>query len=106
MPEENSYLIDCFSSTSNPSVLAGSGQGGMTDKCHEHNEKSITTKRTYEYNDNWELTRCTEKSDGNKTVVHNYEYDKVGNRTVYERLENGVTKERYKYDGDGNLVRE
>ena len=78
------------------------------------------------------MTRCTEKSDGNKTVVHNYEYDKVGNRTVYERLENGVTKERYKYeyndanqlvkrkntriwgdpgttykyDGDGNLVQE
>ena len=110
----------------------GSGQGGTTDKCHEHDEKSVTTKRTYEYNDNWELTRCTEKSDGNKTVVHNYEYDKVGNRTVYERLENGVTKERYKYeyndanqlvkrkntriwgdpgttykyDGDGNLVQE
>jgi RHS repeat-associated protein len=83
-------------------------------------------------NYNWELTRCTEKSDGNKTVAHNYEYDKVGNRTVYERLENGVTKERYKYeyndanqlvkrkntriwgdpgttykyDGDGNLVQE
>jgi RHS repeat-associated protein len=53
------------------------------------------------------LTRCTEKSDGNKTVVHNYEYDKMGNRTVYERLENGVTKERYKYEyNDANqLVR-
>ncbi len=110
----------------------GNATDGTADKCHEHDEKSVTTKRTYEYNDNWELTRCTEKSDGNKTVVYNYEYDKVGNRTVYERLENGVTKERYKYeyndanqlvkrkntriwgdpgttyqyDGDGNLVQE
>ncbi len=67
----------------------------------------IQWKRTYEYNDNWELTRCTEKSDGNKTVVHNYEYNKVGNRTIYERLENGVTKERYKceYNDVNQLVK-
>ena len=97
-----------------------------------HKEKTVKTTRKYEYDENWQLTRCTEKTVGGKTVVYNYTYDKVGNRTVYERIENGVSKEKYRYeyneanqlvkrkntkiwgdkgttytyDGDGNLIRE
>ena len=50
-----------------------------TDKADcEHQEKEIQTTRTYEYDDNWELTRCTEKAEGGKKTVHNYTYDKIG----------------------------
>ncbi len=38
-----------------------------TDKADcEHQEKEIQTTRTYEYDDNWELTRCTGKAEGGK----------------------------------------
>ena len=61
-----------------------------TDKADcEHQEKEIQTTRTYEYDDNWELTRCTEKAEGGKKTVHNYTYDKIGNRTSYEKIEDG-----------------
>ena len=102
-------------------------------KCKSHIIIGIyISTRKYEYDENWQLTRCTEKTVGGKTVVYNYTYDKVGNRTVYERIENGVSKEKYRYeyneanqlvkrkntkiwgdkgttytyDGDGNLIRE
>lgn len=81
------------------------GSGDTAGSMHCHKEKSVTTTRTYEYNENWQLTRCTEKTEGSATVVHNYTYDKVGNRTVYERLENGVTKAKYKYEyNDSNQL--
>lgn len=63
----------------------------------EHPEKTVKTSRSYEYDDNWELTRCTEKEEGGSKTIHNYTYDKAGNRTEYERIIDGVSKVKYKY---------
>ena len=73
----------------------------------EHQEKEIQTTRTYEYDDNWELTRCTEKAEGGKKTVHNYTYDKIGNRTSYEKIEDGVSKAKYnyKYNDSNQLIK-
>ena len=79
-----------------------------TDKADcEHQEKEIQTTRTYEYDDNWELTRCTEKAEGGKKTVHNYTYDKIGNRTSYEKIEDGVSKAKYnyKYNDSNQLIK-
>ena len=79
-----------------------------TDKADcEHQEKEIQTTRTYEYDDNWELTRCTEKAEGGKKTVHNYTYDKIGNRTSYEKIEDGVSKANYnyKYNDSNQLIK-
>ena len=79
-----------------------------TDKADcEHQEKEIQTTRTYEYDDNWELTRCTEKAEGGKKTVHNYTYDKIGNRTFYEKIEDGVSKAKYnyKYNDSNQLIK-
>ena len=79
-----------------------------TDKADcEHQEKEIQTTRTYEYDDNWELTRCTEKVEGGKKTVHNYTYDKIGNRTSYEKIEDGVSKAKYnyKYNDSNQLIK-
>ena len=79
-----------------------------TDKADcEHQEKEIQTTRTYEYDDNWELTRCTEKAEGGKKTVHNYTYDKIGNRTSYEKIEDGVSKVKYnyKYNDSNQLIK-
>ena len=79
-----------------------------TDKADcEHQEKEIQTTRTYEYDDNWELTRCTEKVEGGKKTVHNYTYDKIGNRTSYEKIEDGVSKANYnyKYNDSNQLIK-
>lgn len=74
-----------------------------TSCCHE--EKTVITKRTYKYDDNWELTRCTEKVEGGRKTVHNYTCDAVGNRTLYEKIEDGFTKEKYKYEySDSNQM--
>ena len=73
----------------------------------EHQEKEIQTTRTYEYDDNWELTRCTEKAEGGKKTVHNYTYDKIGNRTSYEKIEDGISKAKYnyKYNDSNQLIK-
>lgn len=73
----------------------------------EHQEKEIQTTRIYEYDDNWELTRCTEKVEGGKKTVHNYSYDKIGNRTSYEKIEDGVSKAKYnyKYNDSNQLIK-
>ena len=79
-----------------------------TDKADcEHQEKEIQTTRTYEYDDNWELTRCTEKAEGGKKTVHNYTYDKIGNRTSYEKIEDGISKAKYnyKYNDSNQLIK-
>lgn len=79
-----------------------------TDKADcEHQEKEIQTTRTYEYDDNWELTRCTEKVEGGKKTVHNYTYDKIGNRISYEKIEDGVSKAKYnyKYNDSNQLIK-
>ena len=79
-----------------------------TDKADcEHQEKEIQTTRTYEYDDNWELTRYTEKAEGGKKTVHNYTYDKIGNRTSYEKIEDGVSKAKYnyKYNDSNQLIK-
>ena len=79
-----------------------------TDKADcEHQEKEIQTTRTYEYDDNWELIRCTEKVEGSKKTVHNYTYDKIGNRTSYEKIEDGVSKAKYnhKYNDSNQLIK-
>lgn len=79
-----------------------------TDKADcEHQEKEIQTTRTYEYDDNWELTRCTEKAEGGKKTVHNYTYDKIGNWTSYEKIEDGVSKAKYnyKYNDSNQLIK-
>ena len=79
-----------------------------TDKADcEHQEKEIQTTRTYEYDDNWELIRCTEKVEGGKKTVHNYTYDKIGNRTSYEKIEDGVSKAKYnyKYNDSNQLIK-
>lgn len=71
----------------------------------EHQEETITTARTYEYDDNWELTRCTEKVEGGTKTVHNYTYDKVGNRSSYEQIVDGVSKVKYQYQyNDSNQL--
>ena len=59
------------------------------------------------YDDNWELTRCTEKAEGGKKTVHNYTYDKIGNRTSYEKIEDGVSKAKYnyKYNDSNQLIK-
>ncbi len=73
----------------------------------EHQEKTVKTSRRYEYDDNWELIRCTEKEEGGGKSVHNYAYDKVGNRIEYERIIDGVTKQKYKYkyNDSGQLIK-
>ncbi len=73
------------------------GKTGTTGAIHRKRQtkqtvsirkKEIQTTRTYEYDDNFrELTRCTEKAEGGKKTVHNYTYDKIGNRTSYEKIE-------------------
>lgn len=71
--------------------------------CHE--EKTIKTSRNYEYDGNWELVKCTEKIQGGVQTTHQYTYDKVGNRTYYERVEDGVLKVKYKYEyNDSNQL--
>ncbi len=74
------------------------GQKVMEESKCCHEEKTVKANRTYEYDDNWELIRSTEKVEGGKITVHNYTYDKVGNRKTYEKVENGVQKESYKYE--------
>ena len=38
-----------------------------------------------------------EKLEGGKKTVHNYTYDKIGNRTSYEKIEDGVSKAKYNF---------
>lgn len=100
---EYSYNEEGYVIAENSSELEAGTRG--TGKSCTHREKKITTSRTYEYDGNWELTRCTEKVKGGSTTVHNYTYDKVGNRTYYEKIIDGTQKEKYKYEyNDSNQL--
>lgn len=47
------------------------------------------------------------KVEGGKNTVHNYSYDKIGNRTSYERIEDGISKVKfkYKYNDSNQLIK-
>ncbi|MDM8126278.1 RHS repeat domain-containing protein [Mediterraneibacter glycyrrhizinilyticus] len=66
----------------------------------------VTTERSYEYDENWQLTKCTEKEENKGTTIYSYEYDSAGNRTAYEKVSKGETVEKYsyKYNDSNQLI--
>ena len=66
----------------------------------------VTTERTYEYDENWQLTKCTEKEENKGTTTYSYKYDSAGNRTAYEKVSKGETVEKYsyKYNDSNQLI--
>ena len=57
---------------------------------------------------NWgDTQKETDKAEGGKKTVHNYTYDKIGNRTSYEKIEDGVSKAKYnyKYNDSNQLIK-
>ena len=93
---------------------------------------TATSTYDYRYDENWQLTKCTERLQNGITTEYDYQYDKDGNRSKYVKTVNGEwtecytyeynaanqlvsrTNERlwtdnvtyYTYDADGNLVSE
>lgn len=76
----------------------GNKHNGKHDKDGENAIRVVTSERSYEYDDNWQLTKCTEKEENKGTTVYEYKYDKVGNRISYEKVSRGETKEKYSYE--------
>ena len=93
---------------------------------------TATSTYDYRYDENWQLTKCTERLQNGITTEYDYQYDKDGNRSKYVKTVNGEwtecytyeynaanqlvsrTNERlwtdnvthYTYDADGNLISE
>lgn len=66
----------------------------------------VTMERTYEYDENWQLTKCTEEEENKGTTTYRYKYDSAGNRTAYEKVSKGETVEKYsyKYNDSNQLI--
>ncbi|MDM8126276.1 RHS repeat-associated core domain-containing protein [Mediterraneibacter glycyrrhizinilyticus] len=84
----------------------GNKHNGKHDKDGKNAIRVVTTERTYEYDENWQLTKCTEKEENKGTTTYSYEYDSAGNRTAYEKVSKGETAEKYsyKYNDSNQLI--
>ncbi|MDL2251215.1 Rhs family protein, partial [Lachnospiraceae bacterium OttesenSCG-928-J05] len=84
----------------------GNKHDGKHDKDGEDAVRVVTSERSYEYDENWQLTKCTEEEEYKGTTVYTYKYDKAGNRTAYEKVSGGETKEKYsyKYNDSNQLI--
>ena len=84
----------------------GNKHNGKHDKDGTNAIRVVTTERSYEYDENWQLTKCTEKEENKGTTTYSYEYDSAGNRTAYEKVSKGETVEKYsyKYNDSNQLV--
>lgn len=84
----------------------GNKHNGKHDKDGTNAIRVVTTERTYEYDENWQLTKCTEKEENKGTTTYSYEYDSAGNRTAYEKVSKDETVEKYsyKYNDSNQLV--
>ena len=84
----------------------GNKHDGKHDKDGTNAIRVVTTERTYEYDENWQLTKCTEKEENKGTTTYSYKYDSAGNRTAYEKVSKGETVEKYsyKYNDSNQLI--
>ena len=84
----------------------GNKHDGKHDKDGTNAIRVVTTERTYEYDENWQLTKCTEKEENKGTTTYSYQYDSAGNRTAYEKISEGETVEKYtyKYNDSNQLI--
>ena len=106
-------------------------EDGQYDNCL-WSYMTATSTYDYRYDENWQLTKCTERLQNGITTEYDYQYDKDGNRSKYVKTVNGEwtecytyeynaanqlvsrTNERlwtdnvthYTYDADGNLISE
>lgn len=64
------------------------------------------TERTYGYDENRQLTKCTKKEENKGTTTYSYKHDSTGNRTTYEKVFRGeaVEKDSYKYNDPNQFV--
>lgn len=60
----------------------GNKHNGKHDKDGTNAIRVVTTERFYEYDENWQLTKCTEKEENKGTNTYSYEYDSVAGVTV------------------------
>ena len=67
---------------------------------------SQLTVSLHHHDENWQLTKCTEKEENKGTTTYSYEYDSAGNRTAYEKVSKGETVEKYtyKYNDSNQLI--
>ena len=84
----------------------GNKHDGKHDKDGTNAIRVVTTERTYEYDENWQLTKCTEEEENEGTTTYSYKYDSAGNRTAYEKVSKGETVEKYsyKYNDSNQLI--
>ena len=84
----------------------GNKHDGKHDKDGTNAIRVVTTERTYEYDENWQLTKCTEEEENKGTTTYSYKYDSAGNRTAYEKVSKGETVEKYsyKYNDSNQLI--
>ena len=84
----------------------GNKHNGKHDKDGTNAIRVVTTERSYEYDENWQLTKCTEKEENKGTTTYSYQYDSAGNRTAYEKISEGETVEKYtyKYNDSNQLI--
>ena len=59
---------------------------------------TATSIYEYRYDENWQLTKCTEKLQNGITTEYDYQYDKDGNRSKYVKTVNGEWTECYTYE--------
>lgn len=76
------------------------------DKDGIYNFQIIGTKRTFEYDEDGKLIKATENEDRQGTYVYEYEYDAMGNRTLYKKSRNGKVQEsaEYTYNMSNQMV--
>ncbi|XCP87195.1 RHS repeat-associated core domain-containing protein [Roseburia hominis] len=84
----------------------GNKHNGKHDKDGEGKIRVVTTTRSYTYDENWQLTKCTEKEENKGTTTYEYQYDADGNRTRYIKTTAGKTVESvtYKYNDANQLI--
>ena len=78
---------------------------GKYDNCY-WDYLTATTTYSYRYDENWQLTSCTETIQGKVKTTYEYWYDADGNRTKYVKSLEGKTLEcyTYKYNKANQLV--
>ena len=71
--------------------------GGQYDNCL-WSYMTATSTYEYRYDENWQLTKCTEKLQNGIITEYDYQYDKDGNRSKYVKTVNGEWTECYTYE--------
>ena len=59
---------------------------------------TATSTYEYRYDENWQLTKCTETLQNGIITEYDYQYDKDGNRSKYVKTVNGEWTECYTYE--------